>query len=187
MDGIMESWVPAVVAMAIASVAAVTDVIEYRIRNSLTLSMIVSGMIYWGCMQGWSGFAFSCQGCALGLAVLIVPWLLGLMGASDAKLLAGVGAWLGWKGVAFTFVAACAVAFVYAVILIICRGRFRETLLMLKVIGYRFVALGSHFGRSDIVEECFSGPDRRYRVIPFGAMVPIGMLAAIWVVWKRWF
>jgi Flp pilus assembly protein protease CpaA len=184
----MNTWVPAVVALAIASVAAVTDIVEYRIRNSLTFSMMVSGMVYHGYTAGWSGLAFSAQGCAFGLAVLIVPWLLGLMGASDAKLLAGVGAWLGLKGVIFTFLAASAVTFVYALIVIIYRGKFRESLLMIKVISYRFVAMGSHFGRSDIVEECFAGPDRRLRVIPFGAMVPIGILGAIWLVWaKIWF
>jgi prepilin peptidase CpaA len=188
MDGIMATWVPAAIALSIASVAAVTDIIEYRIRNGLTFSMIVGGMIYHAVIGGWTGFCDSSEGVAFGLAVLIVPWLLGLMGASDVKLLAGVGAWLGLTGAIVTFIAAAAANFVYSVVLIIYRGKFRESLLMIKVIAYRFVAMGSHFGRSDLVDECFSGPDRRLRAIPFGAMVPIGILGTIWLAWSRhWF
>jgi prepilin peptidase CpaA len=188
MDGIMNTWVPAAVALSVASVAAVTDIIEYRIRNGLTFSMIVGGMIYHACTGGWLGMCASCEGILFGLAVLMVPWLLGLMGAGDVKLLAGVGAWLGLTGAIITFLAAAAVNFIYAAALIIYRGKFRESLLMIRVITYRFVAMGSHFGRSDLVEECFSGPDRRLRAIPFGAMVPIGILSAIWLVWaKHWY
>jgi prepilin peptidase CpaA len=188
MDGIMTTWIPAAVALSIASVAAITDIIEYRVRNGITFSMIVGGMIYRAIVGGWPGFCDSSEGAAFGLAVLVVPWLLGLMGAGDVKLLAGVGAWLGLTGAILTFIAAAAANFVYAVVLIIYRGKFRESLLMIKVITYRFVALGSHFGRSDLVEECFSGPEKRLRAIPFGVMVPIGILGTIWLAWSRnWF
>jgi prepilin peptidase CpaA len=137
-------------------------------------------------MFGRAGFAMSVAGFAFGLGVLIVPWLLGLMGAGDAKLLAGVGAWLGIWGAVATFIAASAVTFVYATVLIVYRGKLRESLMLLKVVGYRFLALGSHFGKDDLVEECFVGPERRLRVIPFGAMVPLGIvIALLWFAWTR--
>ena len=63
-----------------------------------------------------------------GLGVLIVPWLLGLMGAGDAKLLAGMGAWLGLAGAVVAFFVTSAATCAYATVLIIYRGRFRESL-----------------------------------------------------------
>ena len=145
----------------------------------MTLPLIVSGLVYHAVVGGSSGFATSVAGFAFGLGVLIVPWLLGLMGAGDAKLLAGVGAWLGLPATIVTFIAATAVTFVYASVLIIYRGKFRESFMLIKIIGYRFLALGSYFGKDDLLEQCCAGSDRRLRVIPFGAMVPIGIVSAL--------
>ncbi len=186
MGGMPVQWVPVGIALVVACVAAVTDVVEFRVRNTLTLPLIATGLIYHAVTGGSAGFAASMAGFGFGLGVLIVPWLLGLMGAGDAKLLAGVGAWLGLQGTVATFVAASAVTCVYAVILIVYRGRFGESLMVIKLIGYRFLTLGAHFGKDDVVEECFADPERRLRVIPFGAMVPLGIVGALlWFLWLK--
>ena len=83
------------------------------------------------------------------------------------------------------FLVAAAVTFVYAVIQMARGGKLRESLVTMKVIFYRFLVLGAHFGKEDLVEECFAAPDRRLRVIPFGAMVPLGIIGT--VVWFVWF
>ena len=179
-------WVPVVIALAIASVAAITDLLDFKVRNTLTLPLIASGLFFHAVAGGMPGFMTSLGGVAFGLGVLIVPWLMGLMGAGDVKLLAGVGAWLGTKCVIAVFVASSAVTFVYAVVLIIYRGKFRESLMLMKVIGYRFLVMGSHFGKEDLVEECYAGPERRLRVIPFGVMIPIGIVGALlWFAWTK--
>ena len=181
---LMTVWLPVVIAFAAASVAAVTDVVEFRVRNALTLPLMAAGLIYHSAVSGWTGLSTSFLGLLFGLGVLIVPWLLGLMGAGDVKLLAGVGAWLGLSGALIAFVVASVAAGLYAVLLIVYRGKIRESLLTLKVICYRFVALGTYFGKEDLVQELSAGPDRRLRVIPFGAMVPIGIVAAL--LWHEW-
>ena len=36
------------------------------------------------------------------------------------------------------------------------------------------------------MEQCFAGPERRLRVIPFGAMVPLGIVGALlWFAWTK--
>ena len=79
MGGLPVNWVPIGIALAAASVAAFTDVVEFRVRNSLTLPLILSGLIYHTVTGGTTGFAASFAGFAFGLGVLIVPWLMGLM------------------------------------------------------------------------------------------------------------
>ncbi len=184
MEGVMGIWLPIVVAFAAASVAAVTDVIEFRVRNILTIPLIITGLVYHAAVGGWGGLLTSFQGMLFGLAVLIAPWLLGLMGAGDVKLLAGVGAWLGMPAVVVAFLVTSAAAGIYAVILIVYRGKIRESLLTIKVICYRLVAFGAYFRKEDLVEELTTGTDRRLRVIPFGAMVPLGIIGV--VMWLNW-
>jgi len=178
----MGIWTPGVVALSVACVAAFTDIVEYRVRNILTLPLIVSGLVYHAVVGGSSGFATSVGGVAFGLGVLIVPWLLGLIGAGDAKLLAGVGAWLGLPVTVVAFIATAAASALYATVLIVYRGKLRESLMLIKIIGYRFLAMGTYFGKDSLVEQCYAGPERRLRVIPFGAMVPIGIVSAfLWL------
>lgn len=177
---------PIIVVFVGASVAAISDVVQYRVRNSLTFPLIAAGLAYHMLFQGWAGLATSAGGMLVGLGILMVPWLLGLMGAGDVKLLAAVGAWLGTAGTVVTFLVASAATFVYAIVLIIYRGRFRESLMTIRVILYRFIALGTYLGKDDLVEEASAGPDRRLRVIPFAAMVPLGIVAVLfWLLWLK--
>jgi Flp pilus assembly protein protease CpaA len=184
-DGLITLGVPMIITFFAASVAAVTDVMEYRVRNVLTFPLVVSGLAYHATFLGWAGFTDSLQGMLFGLGVLIMPWLLGLMGAGDVKLLAGVGAWLGMDGAVVAFVIASAAAGVYSIISIVYRGKFHESFLTIRLIFYRFVALGTYLGKDDLVGELSTGDDRRVRVIPFGAMVPIGVVGVL--IWLRWF
>jgi prepilin peptidase CpaA len=179
MNGAMSFWLPVAIAFSAASVGAVTDVVYFRVRNAITFPLIAGGMAYHFSVGGWNGLVDSSWGVVFGVGVLLVPWLLGLMGGGDVKLLAGVGAWLGMPVVLCVFLVATAASFIYASALILYRGKLRESLLMMKVILYRFLVLGTHFGKEDLMEECYAGPDRRLRVIPFGAMVPLGILGAI--------
>jgi prepilin peptidase CpaA len=179
------AWLPLGVALLAASAAAVTDLWKYRVYNALTVPLLLSGLAYQSIMGGAHGMASSMLGALFGFMVLILPHLLGLMGAGDVKLMAGVGAWLGLQYGVVAFVVSALVAGVVAVVMIIVRGKLRESWLTLKLIFYRFAALGAHFGKDDMVESLSLGADRRLRVIPFGAMVPLGVLGTIlWLWWK---
>ncbi|MCE9546741.1 MAG: A24 family peptidase [Planctomycetia bacterium] len=178
------TWLPLTVALLAASIAAVTDIWKYRVYNVLTIPLLISGLAYHGLAAGGQGIGPSLLGALFGFGVLIVPHLLGLMGAGDVKLMAGVGAWLGLQGTVVAFVVSALVAGLVAVAMIIVRGKFRESWLTLKLIVQRFAAMGVHVGKDDLAETLSTGADRRVRVIPFGAMVPVGVLGTI--LWLRW-
>jgi prepilin peptidase CpaA len=79
------------------------DVKTRRIPNYLTLGTAVAGLAFNFMAHGLNGLADGFLGMLLGFALLILPYLLGGMGAGDVKALAALGAWLGPKFTLFLF------------------------------------------------------------------------------------
>lgn len=81
-------------ALALLSIS-ISDVLYRRIPNNLTLTVLASGMLYWGMRYGFRGVAFASMGVATGLFFLIGFYVLGWLGAGDVKVFAALGAILG--------------------------------------------------------------------------------------------
>ena len=177
-------WLPLAVVLCAASIAAVTDVWKYRVYNALTLPLFLSGMVYQAVCGGWESLGSGLLGASFGFLALILPYLMGVMGAGDVKLFAGVGARLGYPITIKVFVVSVFVAGIYAAVLIIWRDNGKN-IAVSRVLFHRLTALGTYFGKDDLLETAESQRDRRYRVIPFGAMVPLGVIGA--AIWQTWF
>jgi prepilin peptidase CpaA len=107
-------------------IAAVIDMRIQKIPNLLTLPALAIALIYHCFTNGISGFLFSIGGLAAGLMLLFIPYLLGGMGAGDAKLMAMVGATIGARGVFISFLFTALAGGVYSLALIVFyRGIFR--------------------------------------------------------------
>jgi prepilin peptidase CpaA len=118
--------IPIVFLSVILLVAVVTDLRAQKIPNILTFPAAALALIYNTVANGFSGFLFSAQGLALGIGLLIIPYLLGGMGAGDAKLMGVVGGVLGARCVFYAFLSSAIVGGIYAVILtLIYRRHFR--------------------------------------------------------------
>ena len=113
---------------AILSVAVVTDLWARKIPNLLTLPAIVAGLAWHGLARGLDGLAFSAAGLALGLAVLLVPYLMRVMGGGDVKLMAAVGAWLGANEVLAAFLFTCLAGGLYSLFMLLRHGLVRRVL-----------------------------------------------------------
>ena len=83
--------------------AVFTDLRARRISNRLTYASMLLGLIANTALHGWSGLGQSSLGWAAGLGIMLVPFLLGAMGAGDVKLMAAIGA---VKGPEFVLIAA---------------------------------------------------------------------------------
>ncbi|MCA9248293.1 MAG: prepilin peptidase [Planctomycetales bacterium] len=179
-------WIPLVIVLLAAVIAAVTDVWKFRVYNALTIPLFLSGLLFHLVNSGWSGLGGSLAGAAFGFFVLIFPYALGLMGAGDVKLLAGVGAWMGLIATAQIFAVSSLVAGVYAIALILIRGELADSWRTTKSILLTFAMLGSKSGKEDLVSSLAVDKQRRLRVIPFGAMVPFGVVGAgCWIHFLR--
>jgi prepilin peptidase CpaA len=76
-------------------VICATDTLRSKIPNLATLSLLLIGVGYHLRANGIQGGGLALAGIFTGLALLIVPYLLGGMGAGDLKALAALGALLG--------------------------------------------------------------------------------------------
>lgn len=172
-------YTPVVVVLVVSFIAALTDLWKYRVHNVLTIPLMASGLVYNGWMNGWEGLGLSLVGLFFGFCTLFLFFLMGGMGAGDVKLMAGVGAWLGLPLTLWVFLAAALISGVYALILIIAYGQMQRTWGRLKLIWYRLAAIGRHLGSEDQLEEELQQPEHRQRLIPFAAMMALGMAVLV--------
>lgn len=84
--------------------AAIIDGWKMKVPNWLTFPFILGGWFYHFVVGGLAELPSSLWGSFLGLGLLLVPYMIGGMGAGDVKLFAGLGAWMGPK---FTWSAFC--------------------------------------------------------------------------------
>jgi prepilin peptidase CpaA len=75
--------------------AIVSDLKTYKIKNTITYSFMLAGLLSNFVMEGFKGLVFSLQGIMLPVVCLIVLYMMGIIGAGDVKLLSAVGALMG--------------------------------------------------------------------------------------------
>jgi prepilin peptidase CpaA len=176
-------FLPVGVVIAAVLVTTVTDVREFKIRNLVTLPLLVSGLLYHGLVGGWAGLGSSFLGAVFGFGVLIALYIMGGIGGGDVKLFAAVGAWLCMPLTFYVFIATALAAGVYALAVILLYGTLGETWLNLQILGRRLWAIGRYLGFDDEVETVVRRADRRRRIIPFAAMIAVGTLVTFAWVW----
>ena len=106
--------------------AAWIDGKELRVPNLITFPMILAGLLYNLVVGGWAGLGFSLAGIGMGLALLLVLYAIGGMGAGDVKLRAGVGAWLGWEVTLYAYLVSAVVGGVMALIMVARRNSWEK-------------------------------------------------------------
>lgn len=114
---LLSNWHVKLVSL-ILIIAAYIDGKELRVPNWITYPMVFSGIIYNTSMFGWEGLGWSVFAMFVGLACLLPLYAVGGMGAGDVKLMAGIGAWLGWETTLYSFVATVVVGAVMAIVMV---------------------------------------------------------------------
>ncbi|MBI4302368.1 MAG: prepilin peptidase [Chloroflexi bacterium] len=132
--------------MVVLAIAVFTDLRHHKIYNKLTLTAAALGIALNAIKGGPSGLLFSLEGFALGLAFLLIPFVLGGMGAGDVKLLAALGAFLGPWLIFNTFLYGAIAGGLIAVIILIRRKQLVSTIYLLLSPGRWLLAEGAQSG-----------------------------------------
>jgi prepilin peptidase CpaA len=110
------------------SIAAFTDWRDHRIYNQLLGPAFLVAIFLQTFFNGWVGLKESLIGALVGFAILLIPYLLGGMGAGDVKLLAVIVAFGGARFVIMSFLYGAVIGGVISAVLLVRRRAFGVTL-----------------------------------------------------------
>lgn len=150
---------------------AVSDVKTRRIPNYLTLGGALAGLVFQALSYGWWGLQDGLLGLILGFSLLIIPYILGGMGAGDVKALAALGAWLGPAKTFQLFLYMALAGGVLALAVLLWKGLLWGKLRQLWTYAVNLV-LCRPFGL-----ERPPSPALPTQGIPYGVAMALGMLA----------
>ena len=123
-----------IVAVVIVLVACVWDVASSRIPNVLTFTAIALALTFHLTAPAGAGAAYVVLGLLAGLAVFFPMFALGAMGAGDVKLMAALGAWVGWKAIVFVALYTSLAGGALAIVVAMRRNYLRKALGNLKML-----------------------------------------------------
>jgi prepilin peptidase CpaA len=83
----------------------------------------------------------------------------------------------------YVFIASSLAAGIYSLLLVVLTGKVGETVVNLHIVWLRLSSIGRYLAADDRVEKEVLRSDRRRRIIPFAAMVAIGIVATL--LWFR--
>jgi prepilin peptidase CpaA len=121
-------WVIPAWLVLLVGLAAFTDLTRRRVYNWLTLPAMVIGVGLNAYLHAWAGVGQGVLGLAVGGLVFFPAFWWGGMGAGDIKLLAAIGAVLGWAGVLSAALYASLFGGIVAIAVLIARRRLTATL-----------------------------------------------------------
>ncbi|MHB1125753.1 MAG: A24 family peptidase [Bacillota bacterium] len=162
--------ITSVVLVVVLAISVYTDVKYRKIYNAATFTGIITGLAWHGKDAGFPGAIFSLQGLGLGLAILLLPFLLGGMGAGDVKLLGTIGALQGPGFVVFVALGMALTGGLMALVVLIKRRQlglaFRRLAVSLHLI--RGASMSGFLGNLDRDE--YSGS------LPYAVAIAAGVM-----------
>lgn len=81
-----------IILIVVLFICLITDLKERKIYNKVIFPSLILAILLNIIFNGFEGLKFSLFGFFIGLAILLIPYFLGGMGAGDVKLLALIGA-----------------------------------------------------------------------------------------------
>lgn len=128
-----------VILIVVLAICFITDLKQQRIYNKVIFPALITVLIIHLAASGLEGLKQSIIGFIIGLAVLVIPYLLGGIGAGDVKLLALIGAVKGSYFVLNTALYMAVIGGVIAFIIIVANGALLKVLKQIWMWIYSFI------------------------------------------------
>lgn len=172
-------FIPLVLGLVLI-ISLITDIRKRRIFNIVTIPAIFIGLIYYTMTLGWDGFLLSGKGFLVGLGLLLIPYLMGGMGAGDVKLMAAVGALMGPEFTLYSFIYTAIIGGIIALIIII-KAKGLLNLIkswwnIFKSIFFKILLLKNNFGEMVVYK---NNPSASKIAFPYGVAIVLGTVCAL--------
>lgn len=151
-------------------ISCISDIKSRRILNVVTLPAILIGILFYTITLGYDGFLFSGKGFLVGLGVLLIPYLLGGMGAGDVKLMAAIGALTGKTFTFHAFIFTGIIGGIIALVLIIKSKGFMNSI---KSFFFSIFFLKSNLGTMVVNQK-----KNESITFPYGVAIVLGTVCA---------
>lgn len=157
--------------MGICLVATITDIRSRKVYNWLTFPAMILALVLNLMDQGWSGLGLSCFGLLVGGALFVPVFIFDDgMGAGDIKLMAVVGAFMGWKFSINAALYAVLIGGVLALIILLIHGELWESLKNIA----RFI-------RSLVIPKLAMEKLSKKHRLPYAVCIACGVLATLFL------
>jgi prepilin peptidase CpaA len=158
-------------------VAMVIDVRSRRIPNLLTLPLLVAGLGVAAATRGWGGLADAIAGGLLLGVPYVALFLFAGGGGGDAKLMAAIGAWVGFASGVVVLLAVLISGAVLGLAYAAARGRLKPVMNNMRVIGQGLARTAG--GMQTPGEAAALMPDQAAMLkMPYGVAICVGVCAA---------
>jgi prepilin peptidase CpaA len=157
----------------LVTAASLLDLRRGKIPNALTYPACLFGLGLAAADGGWSGLTGSLLGLAVGFLPFFALYLLGGLGGGDVKLMAAVGALMGYPFILNALVTSVLVGGLIALLLVIWEGKLWQAI--------RF--LGLTVGRV-FIPGLQREPLSARQNVPFGVAICLGSFLTLLCVWR---
>ena len=155
-------------------IAVFTDLRKHKIYNKLLVPAFFTALLLHTFQGGGSGLTNSLLGTATGFVLLLLPYLMGGMGAGDVKLLAVIGAFGGAPFVLTSFLFAAVIGGLISVFLLARRKALGNTFNHLML----FLPIPQ---KPQHLSEAMNNANSRQERFPYGIAIALGTLIALFL------
>ena len=161
-------------ALVSAAVACVIDVRSARIPNVLTVASLTAAVAAHIFAPAGQGPGAAAGGALTGLAMFFPLFALGGLGGGDVKLMAALGAWLGWRQAVWLALYTAIAGGVLALVWSVAHGYLRQAFANLRALGAFWLVAGVR------PLPALSLADGRGPRLPYAVPILAGLVVTIW-------